>query len=746
MDDSATSTSHGSATTSAGPPSGPSAPRVRPPVAGPAQKRVPAEARKPIEEIEEVAEVEEIAVEEIVPAPVPQRPPAKPASRQPAPNAPTKNPSPDRVSGAAAPAEAEEQPDEESDDDSRFRFRRWIRNSGAMFVSTIVHMVALIVLSLLVIDTKVATEIHEVISDSMLEEPEKQELLKIELENQITEVQEQTQQVFSSSPVVGSVGASGPAGLVSAPTVDKALLEQVTNADVSVEGVFIDVPSSSKLIVQAPDGQVGDARAVVDSYEEALDRLTQEILWMLDKNKVLVVWLFDQSESMKDDQKEIRNRIEHVYTQLGLVSKHNQDALETAVCSYGGRDPDGRDRFRVHTSAPTHDRSQIMYAIDDVPTDPSGGELMCSAVVQAIAVHKAYAQKTQRTMALIVVTDESGDRIDNDTQLERAISEAKAARSKIYVLGRESVFGYPYVHMRWVHPQTLHVHWLPIDRGPETAFVEQLQTDGFHRRYDAHPAGFGPYEVTRMGRETGGIFFMLPSLETNLVHGQKRNYDMEAPYYPDLRSRMEVKAEIDQSPLRTMLEKVIYDLNPYNEQAAKIIVMRVEFSIDPQDLLKQIRQEQAKAIIYIDYLAKAERTVAAMEHLRKQEPSPRWQGNYDVLYAQLVAYQARMFEYGAYLEEFAANPKIAPRTRPPNLTHVQWDIRTRQKIITGEKVQPYIDRATAMFKAVIANHPSTPWAARAEYELQRGFGVELIPDYDGPHPIPTGPVIPIPKL
>ena len=39
---------------------------------------------------------------------------------------------------------------------------------------------------------------------------------------------------------------------------------------------------------------------------------------------------------------------------------------------------------------------------------------------------------------------------------------------------------------------------------------------------------------------------MLPSLEVNLVHGSKRNYDMEAPYYPDLRTKMEVKSDIDE--------------------------------------------------------------------------------------------------------------------------------------------------------------------------------------------------------
>jgi hypothetical protein len=399
-----------------------------------------------------------------------------------------------------------------------------------------------------------------------------------------------------------------------------------------------------------------------------------------------------------------------------------------------------------HTQRPTFDRGEIRAAIAEVPNDPSGEEMTCSAVLQAIATHRQYAQKTRRQMALILVTDESGNRQDNDSQLERAIAEAKAARCKLYVLGREAVFGYPYAYMRWIHPQTLRHHWLQIDRGPETAFVEQLQTDGFHRRYDAHPSGFGYYECTRMGRETGGIFFMLPSLEVNLVHGQKRNYDMEAPYFPDLRTKLEVKADIDASPLRSMLEKVIYDLNPYNPEAQKIIEMQVEFPRELPQFISAARLQQGKAIVYLDYLARAEKTVAKMENLRKQEPSPRWQANYDLLYAQLVAYQARMYEYGATLEDFIKNPRVAPLHRPPNLTHVHWDIHTRQPLRTGDVVKPYVERASAMFRDVIANHPSTPWAARAEFELQRGFGCELVPDYDGPHPVPTGTLIPVPKL
>ena len=129
--------------------------------------------------------------------------------------------------------------------------------------------------------------------------------------------------------------------------------------------------------------------------------------------------------------------------------------------------------------------------------------------------------------------------------------------------------------------------------------VEQLQTDGFHRRYDAHPAGFGPYECARLGRETGGIFFMLPSLETNLVRGEKRQYDIQAPYYPDLRSKLENKVDIKASPLRTMLEKVIYDLDPYNPEAAKTIVMRVEFPRDYAALVPLARREQASRTIWL---------------------------------------------------------------------------------------------------------------------------------------------------
>jgi hypothetical protein len=620
----------------------------------------------------------------------------------------------------------------------------FFRISAAMFSSTIVHLVAVVAMALFMIDQKREIVTHEVVAQVVDEEIEKNDLLKVELNEQLFEVTEKSEAAaFSAAPIAGQIGASGPMGInVSQPTVEKGVLEQLAATEIKIGDLSLGAPSTRKMMTEAPAGQIGEARQIVDNYAEALDQITQEILWMMEKGKVLVVWCFDQSESMKDDQKEIRDRIEYVYKELGILSPRVQDFLSTGITSYGGD-------FAIHTERPTSELSEIRRAIDSVPIDPSGKEMMCQAVGRSIATFRPYVNRTQRQMALVLVTDESGDRADNERYLEQAIAEAKAAHCRVYVLGREAVFGYPYAHMRWVHPQTKHVHWLQIDRGPETGFVEALQTDGFHRRYDAHSSGFGPYEVTRLGRETGGIFFMLPSVETDLVHGEKRRYELEKmrPYLPDLRSRAELKREYDKSPLRSTLENVIYDLNPYNEVAQKIIEMRVHFSIDHPTFIQQARIEQAKAIIYLQYLRAREQQVTKLLSERSQESHPRWQANYDLLAAQIVAYQARMYEYGAALEEFIKKPKIVPATKSPNLRHVRWDITTRQKTLTKE-VEPYMERATEMFKAVIENHPGTPWAARAEWELRRGYGVQLVEVYHEPDPVlPPGTVLkPVPKL
>lgn len=623
-----------------------------------------------------------------------------------------------------------------------------LRSLGAAFLSAVVHLLVCIVLAITALPSLMREGSTEILvdvaaeSEETIDDFEVNELVEA-ASSSISVVDVQSQLDGSSQGIGDSIGSIG---------LDRQVADQASQA-IAVAGVNIDgpdfgLPNTAALIGDVPDGALGDPRAIVDGYDEAIDRIAQEVLWMLAKSDVLLIWCFDQSESMKDDQKEIRGRIAHVYEQLGLRRAAAGDHLTSAVTSYG-------QGFLTHTKRPTSSVTEIRAAIDTVPVDPSGKEMMCSAVATSIGEHLDYAKKTDRQMALVLVTDETGEKPDNLAYLEATIAVAREAKCRVYILGREAVFGYPYAHMKWRHPYTGHVHWLPVDRGPETAFVEQLQTDGFRRRYDAHPSGFGPYGQSRLARETGGIFFALPSLETNIVRGEKRRYELEAMriYQPDLRHRAPIVEQRNNSVLRSTLWKIINDMNPYDENVAKFMELEYSFPVRPDRFAAKVRAEQQKKLIYLNYLDQAAKALEAIRSYRNKELSPRWQANYDLIYAQLLAYTARCYEYGVYLEQFIRNPKHVPFEKPKFLRHTSWRIRTTTKTVGGELTDSYIQRSTEMFQQVIRDHPGTPWAARAELELQRGFGFELQEHYTyyGPRapskPSSTPrPKIPIPKL
>lgn len=605
---------------------------------------------------------------------------------------------------------------------------RWIPPT----VSLMVHTVLILLLAIVTYDNAVPPIARILV----VPPPEKEEdpPVEVELQPEIDVVLDNVALV-SSAPAPATSAAS-----TATPQLNTSLMAKADRSSIPISAPSIGIPDAAALIEAVPDGEVkGEARDIVGSYQQALDRLAQELLWMLDRGPVLAVWCFDQSNSMKDDQREIRDRFETVYEQLGLTDRVKNDALLTAVTSYGGG-------FVDHTSHdPTSNRDRIRQAIDSIPVDGSGKEMMCSAVGTTITTYRDLARRGRRQMALILVTDESGDRENNGAYLEQAIAVAKSANCRIYVLGRESVFGYPFAHFRWTHPQTNRVHWLPMDRGPETAFPEQLQTNGFRRRYDAFSSGFGPYEQARMARETNGIFFMLPSIEEDVVGRHKESYATEAlrPYRPDLRARVEVLADRAEFPLRTLIWSVIQDLNPYEPSNRKAIEMRMNFSIEPQEFIAQARREQEKAKMHLRYMAEAEKALLDGSLLREQEADPRWQANYDIILAQLVAYQARIYEYGVALDAFIAKPKTTEPMRG-NRRHVNWDIRTVKRTLT-EDAKPYIDRATSMFEQIQLDHPGSPWAARARWELQRGYGVDLYPEYRLPYRSVSNPM-PVPKL
>ena len=630
------------------------------------------------------------------------------------------------------------------EEESRRSLTDLIVGAGAVGISTFVHAGILIILGLFTLTPEILESFNLVVVEpipEVLERPE--ELVTIELEENIDPATELTNSQQSST-IAGIPNAEG-VGQFSEPTFDTNVIKDSAE-ETGVEMADLTVPASlqESLMTNIPLGSYGDPREIVDNLEQAIDRITQEIVFMLEEGDVLVVWLFDQSESMRNDQKEIRERINKVYSELGLADTADGDHLLTAITSYGAN-------YFKHTKKPTSDLELIRRAINEVPIDPSGYEIMCPAITRAINDHESYRARGKRQMALIVVTDESGEPENNLPTLEMAVATAKEMNCRTYFLGREAVFGYPHAYMNWRHPQTGVNHWLQVDRGPETAFVEQLQTNGFRRRRDAFSSGFGPYEQCRIARESGGIFFMLPTIEKELVGGEadKRRYELNAmkPYLPDLDSRQKQLAMRKDYPFRSFIWQVIVDLNPLNEETAQIIELDLTFPREPDRFLVRARQEQEKAKIYINYLANTQALLEEAYPFREDELNARWQANYDLIYAQLIAYQARVYEYGAALETFIRNPKQVPQMMPPNRRLIRWDLRNRLKLSAEEVSRPYINRASELFEKVIELHPGTPWAERAAEEIKRGFGLEVMPVYRAPpRPTPNAPRIPIPKL
>ncbi len=115
---------------------------------------------------------------------------------------------------------------------------------------------------------------------------------------------------------------------------------------------------------------------------------------------------------------------------------------------------------------------------------------------------------------IVLVTDESGD--DGD-KIEEARQAAMSMRVPIYVIGRQSLFGFSTAHLKYVDPVTKDIYWPGIRRGPETADLELLQWDGLHEPLGRAAVGVRPYELARLAKDTGGIYFLLPSEENMRV-------------------------------------------------------------------------------------------------------------------------------------------------------------------------------------------------------------------------------------
>ncbi len=253
-------------------------------------------------------------------------------------------------------------------------------------------------------------------------------------------------------------------------------------------------------------GKIADAPLFdVKEIGVALDQLAREILRHLKNHKLTVVWLFNESVSMQDDQRAIVEKFDQASSELKRniePGKKSSAALKHAIVS-----------FSEHTSfmltKPTLNVNEIGPAIKKLPSDMSGIKNTMQAIAHTVDAFAGMIGK-DRKLLLILVTDESGD---DGADVEAARQSLIRYKVPLYVIGRQSLFSYKFTHHRYVDPVTKDVYHPLIHRGPETADLEAYQWGGLYDRGDEQPSGFAPWELAQLMRDSGGIYFLLPSGE-----------------------------------------------------------------------------------------------------------------------------------------------------------------------------------------------------------------------------------------
>lgn len=609
------------------------------------------------------------------------------------------------------------------------------RRSQLTSVAVSFGLHALAILVMLFIKLSLPEDSLNMVLDSVFSDERFQE----EFEHEI----EQNNEVATSMNVMESRSLSTAAGTGTGGTGGTVVATQklesassLKEPTVPVRVAEISLPGAQFVAEDLGTGVIkGDVGRVVEGYGAALSQLTQELIRLMREQKLMVVWLFDESESMRDDQKEIREKFHKVYEELGLAAKSDaklrltDEVLLTSIWSFG-------DNVTEHTKQPTPKVSEVREAMDKIEIEESGKENMCKAITSVIGKYGPLAQRQRRRLAVVVVSDESGD--DGD-HVEECIELARKVKSPVYVLGRYSAFGYPYARMTWVDPKYKLMYWLTINRGPETPFPELLQTDGLHNRWDYDSSGFGPYEQVRLARETGGIFFMLPGTEDNITGSRSvedRRFDLldMKEYLPDLQARVSYARERDQSKFRGTQWQVVSLLNPYQDKDLEI--QELYYSAEPEAFDQQGAESFRKAIRSLQLFNDALRALDSIQKDRAKEQSQRWRANYDLIHAQCKAYRVRLFQLLLALDQ---HKKLRPQLRVVNgVKNNHWSVVRQQEMLPPDPEQVKItkvnldelnqqmDEATQEFQAVIKNHPQTPWARRAQYEMNTGFGVKFV--------------------
>jgi hypothetical protein len=500
-------------------------------------------------------------------------------------------------------------------------------------------------------------------------------------------------------------------------------------------------------------GSVGQS---VKAAEGAVDRMTQEILLSLEERNTLVIWLFDQSASLMLQREEILARFDKIYDELGVVraaghgafTRGSDKPLVTQIYAFGSQ-------VTPMLKAPTDDLPTIKQAVSEIERDNTGVENVMTAVISAAKKYSSLRKikrstgEPERNVLLIVVSDEAGDDVE---RLNEAVRVCNRIQVPVHVIGVPAPFGRAETLVKWVDPDPdfdQSPQWAVVSQGPESVQSERLRLDftGTFNDLEMIDSGFGPFHLTRLSYETGGIYFAVhPNRNTKrrVRMSETSDYAANLQYFfdPDIMRRYKP----DYVSVKTYLQRL--EANAARRalvQAAAFTTTgtlespRLRFpNLDEARFVTLVTNAQQTAAIIEPQVDRLYEILRAGEQDREKELSPRWQAGFDLAIGRAIAAKVRAESYNAMLALIKTKLKFDPPADADTPQNNTWRLRPADTTETGSQDAKLLAKANTYLNRVIDEHSGTPWAMLAERELATPIGWKWQQSYTRP-PQPRQP-------
>jgi hypothetical protein len=616
-------------------------------------------------------------------------------------------------------------------------------DSSAFFTSVMIHVVILIGLGL-----------WPLISAS-----DKDEIILTTTSVDISEVTEAEppEQIHFSEQQMAEVGANSDLGTQMALS-QAAVVSDVSEipnpadpSDVEVAEILL-----NNQVVQATGLQFSEHLMVRGAVGEgttgasgAVDRITHEILQSLEERRTLVIWLFDQSGSLARQREQIHDRFDNIYTELGILEAakngafdtHSSKPLLTQIVAFG-------QGVSTMMKEPSDDLDEIKSAVRAITQDDSGVERTFEAIFKSVNGHSKYRAvdatgEPKRNVMVVVVSDEAGE----DQQLaDKTVRLCQKWAVPIYVIGVPAPFGRQETMVKWVDPDPTYdqtPQWGRVNQGPESAMPERIKLHFAGEREDKDPidSGFGPWALTRLCYETGGIYFAVhPNRNVNRAVSKREVASFSShlehffdpsimrDYRPDYVSYQEYNRRLQASKMRSSLNQAaqLSWSTPMKDPRLKFVKRdEASFAKDLTESQKMAAQlePQIDGIYQILQIGTSDRAT---------ENSLRWQAAYDLAVGRVLATKVRTETYNAML----AAAKRGLKSSADNSN--TWTLVPANEISVGSQYSKAAEKATELLKRVAQEHPGTPWALLAERELANPIGWRWQDSFTDLDPTPRG--------